>query len=368
MNCSRTMEWADAEYLERFRRKVIANRIPISGSIDLTQQCNLRCVHCYLSEPDDGTGNGELDTSRWKSIIDEIAAAGCLYLLITGGDPLLRKDFTELYLHAKQKGLIITVFTNGTTLTDEILDLWQHYPPRLVEITLYGATVDTYRKITGSGRALAACVDTIHRLKTKGIPVGLKTILMSLNHDEFRAMESIAAGLGCPFRYDGAIFPKFSGDRSVIGLRVEPAEVARLDFASPARAQEWVTTYQRLRGDRNDNRLYSCGSGKTSFHITADGILQPCLMCREIRYDLRRSNFADGWRRALPLIDRLTMPAISRCTGCDRKILCGYCPPFSALENGQTGGRSEYLCRLGEYRHHHLVQYLNANENTEITA
>lgn len=370
MDCSRDIEWADAEYLARFRRKAIANRVPLTGSIDLTWRCNLNCVHCYIDKHDATSepGTGELDTRQWLRIIDEIAAAGCLYLLITGGDPLLRTDFLDIYLHAKKRGLLITVFTNGTTLSAEILAAWQHFPPRLVEITLYGATEETYRAITGSGSGLAACLRTIRRLTAGGIPVGLKTMLMALNRAEFDKIEQIAVDLDLPFRYDAAIFPRRNGDRSVTRLRIDPDEVARIDFASPARAREWAATYQRMRPGSGDGRLYCCGSGKTTFHITAGGMLQPCLMCGAVQFNLREGSFLDGWRQALPAIDDLMAPADSDCILCDRKILCGYCPPFSALENGRADSVTEYLCQLGTYRYQHLVEYLEKNENTEIIA
>jgi MoaA/NifB/PqqE/SkfB family radical SAM enzyme len=128
------------EYLEKFNKKVVEQRVPFSGSIDLTHRCNLNCVHCYIGDKTKISGDGkqEIDTGQWISILDEIVEAGCLNLLITGGEPLLRKDFVEIYRHAKTKGMLITVFTNGTLITEEILDTFKQLPPRAVEITLYG--------------------------------------------------------------------------------------------------------------------------------------------------------------------------------------------------------------------------------------
>ena len=126
MDCAQTEWLSDKEYLRQFGKKVTEQRIPLSGSIDLTHRCNLRCIHCYLGNKEviNGKREEELSTTQWISIIDQITDAGCLYLLITGGEPLLRKDFGAIYRHAKTKGLMVTVFTNGTLITDDLLDLF----------------------------------------------------------------------------------------------------------------------------------------------------------------------------------------------------------------------------------------------------
>ncbi|MBW1897011.1 MAG: radical SAM protein, partial [Deltaproteobacteria bacterium] len=150
MECAQTGWLDNKEYLQRLRRKVTQERIPLSGSIDVTHRCNLRCVHCYLGEKQSHweKRGKELSTAQWISIIDEITEAGCLHLLISGGEPLTRRDFAEIYSHARTNGLLVTVFTNGTLITDRVLELFRDLPPRIVEISLYGATAATYERVT----------------------------------------------------------------------------------------------------------------------------------------------------------------------------------------------------------------------------
>ena len=146
----RESEWlTTGEYLAEFSSKAERLRIPFSGSIDLTHRCNLDCVHCYLGpRAERRTGAAEMSTGRILSLLDEITDAECLNLLITGGDPLIREDFPVIYSHAKKNGLLVTIFTNGTLLTDRVLDLFVDLPPLEVEISIYGATAPTYEKIT----------------------------------------------------------------------------------------------------------------------------------------------------------------------------------------------------------------------------
>jgi MoaA/NifB/PqqE/SkfB family radical SAM enzyme len=213
MDCAQTDWLSDKEYVQHFNRKVAEQRVPLYGSVELTHRCNLRCVHCYLGDKASVRGDGkqELDTAQWISIIDEIAEAGCLNLLITGGEPLLRKDFSEIYCHAKKNGLLVTVFTNGTMITEEILELFQDLPPRAVEISLYGATAATYEKITGIKGSYDQCLRGIQSLLDYGINLKLKTILMTLNRHEFYDIENMAKEYGVEFRFDAAIFPMMTG-------------------------------------------------------------------------------------------------------------------------------------------------------------
>ena len=123
MDCPETVLTNDNDYLEKFRLKAVEKRIPVSGSIELTYRCNLRCIHCYLDRRSnlESTIARELTTQQIIAIIDQISDAGCLFLLLTGGEPLSRNDFPEIYRHAKKRGMILTVFTNGTLITDTIL-------------------------------------------------------------------------------------------------------------------------------------------------------------------------------------------------------------------------------------------------------
>ena len=130
MDCDGGTELAYRDFSKRLRERVAGKRIPLSGSLELTFRCNLRCVHCYLDgQHTPSPEQHELTTSEITDIIDQIVAEGCLWLLLTGGEPLVRPDWKEIYLYAKRKGLIITLFTNGTLLTPEDADFLAEWRP-----------------------------------------------------------------------------------------------------------------------------------------------------------------------------------------------------------------------------------------------
>jgi len=352
MDCAQTEWLGDKEYFQKFNRKVVQQRIPLTGSIDLTHRCNLRCVHCYLGNKEviNGKREEELSTTQWISIIDQITDAGCLYLLITGGEPLLRKDFGEIYRHAKKNGLLVTVFTNGTMITDEIIELFSDLPPQTVEISLYGATAPTYEKITGFHGSYDKCRGGIERLLEHQINLRLKTILITLNHHEFYDIENIAKKYGVKFRFDPAIFPCFSGDKAPIEMRIHPSEAVEKEFSDEDRSRQWKDYFERVKGISVADNLYNCGAGLNSFHIDPYGRLQPCLMVSNLQYNLLTGGFQAGWRDVLPRLRKRKAGAASACNKCEKISLCGFCPAFFELETGAEDICSEYLCALGQYR------------------
>lgn len=355
MECAQPAWPSDLEYMQQFRKKITEQRVPLSGSIDLTHRCNLRCVHCYLGNQEDiaKKRDQELNTEQWISIIDEITEAGCLYLLITGGDPLLRKDFVQIYRHAKQNGLLVTIFTNGTLVTDELLQLFEELPPHAVEISLYGATSRTYEKITGVKGSYKRCISGIERLLARNIRVRLKTILMTLNHHEFDAIEQIAIDYGVPFRFDAIIFPKLTGDKSPLQFRVTPQEAIEKEFSNENRIKDWINFDKRIQFSTMppSNALYLCGTGINSFHINAYGMLQPCMMVTSLQSNLLSGSFSIAWENDIPKI-RTAHPRKTnhQCTTCNKMAFCGYCPPTLTLETGSTDSLSVFLCDIGRLR------------------
>jgi len=349
--CIETGWPSNRDFLRKFNKKTTNLRVPISGSLDLTHKCNLRCIHCYLGDRNK-KAQQELTTSRMLSIIDEITEAGCLYLLITGGEPLLRADFSEIYRHSKKNGLIVTVFTNGTIITDSILELFVDFPPHVIEISLYGATASTYEKITGVEGSFGKCLSGIRRLLEHKIHLRLKTILMTLNSHEFFDMERMAKEFGVKFRFDAAIFPRMDGDKYPLNLRVSPEDAVEKELYDNKRRFHWGKYFEETKGQHFSDSLYCCGAGLTGFYIDPSGGLQPCLMTTGIRYDISKGSFADGWRDVLSHIRDKKAAKISECNRCEKKNVCGYCPAFFEMETGSEEVRSEYLCAIGSHRLH----------------
>jgi radical SAM protein with 4Fe4S-binding SPASM domain len=351
MTCPQTRWESDGSYLNVLNEKVARMRIPMCGSIDITHRCNLNCAHCYLGDRS-GSANidSQRDTAQWKSLIDEIVEAGCLSLVITGGEPLLRKDFETLYRYSRESGLLVTLFTNGTLVTDRTIDLLRELPPFAVEVTLYGATAATYETVTGVRGSYERCIAGIERLISGNIRVRLKTILMTLNSHEFSAMQDMAKRYDVEFRSDAAIFPCFDNTLSPVELRVSPEAVVAKEFSDPETFRQWREHFERSRETFLTGPLYQCGAGLTTFHVDSSGFLKPCLMVTGLKYDLKKGSFKEGWETVIPRIREKRIAPTFECATCEKLSLCGFCPAFFKLESGSDEIPSEYLCRIGHHR------------------
>ena len=352
------------EFLQRFDAKVIGQRIPILGNVELTSRCNLNCVHCYLglnskTKNCDIDQQAELSTGQWINLIDQATEAGCLYLVITGGEAMLRPDFCELYRHACQNGLLVAVFSNGTLITDQIIEIFKSYPPYSVEVSLYGSTASTYEKITGVHGSFNKCIQGINKLKCNGIRFKLKTVVLTHNFDDLSNIEKISDDFGVPFRYDGMIFSCFDGNRTPLKYRISPEDLIEKEFSSRSIAEQWVDLYQRMADRMVSSSLYQCGAGLSLFYINAYGLLQPCLMSTRLTHDLLGKSFKDVWYSKNFTKFREHTKAPLKCRGCNLKILCGYCPGFFMLESENGHGSLDFLCDIAQKRKKAILNFQN---------
>ncbi len=340
------LEESYSEFSERLHSRSSGKRIPSDGAIEVTFRCNLKCRHCYIVHE----AEEELTTKEIYHILDEIAEAGCLWLLFTGGEPLTRNDFLDIYVYAKRKGFIITLFTNGTLITPEIADFLRKWPPFTVEITLYGITQETYERFTGVPGSFECCMKSIKLLTEKKIPLKLKAVVTTLNKDELWKIKEFAESLRVDFRFDPHISARVDGSKEPCKLRIPPEEVVQLDLIDGRRAKEWKEFCQKYWGKVNTDFLYNCGAGISSFNIDAYGRLGICEVARTPSYDLRRGSFKQGWLEFLPNLRRQKVVRNTKCRRCDLISLCGQCPGWAQLENGDPESPVEYFCQIAHLR------------------
>ena len=346
---------SNEEWLQGFREKASQQRIPVSGMLELTSRCNLRCAHCYLGDQQQQhkKRSMEMTTEQVMGVIDEMVAAGCMFLTITGGDPMMRKDFPEIYTHAKKSGLLTSVFCDGILVTKKIIELFKRWPPNEVEISLYGATRATYEKITRVPGSYEKCLRGIRSLLDNGIITKLKTVHMSLNSHEMEAMERMAKEeFGVPFRFDAAIFPCLPSNSTraesmePLDLRVTPERAIEVEMRDPARTKQWVDYYEKRKDSPAGEKLYTCGAAVTGFYVDPFGDLSPCLMTTNYKYSLQKASFHDLWHKDLPNIREQKARAESNygCNTCGMRNTCTGCSAFHRLESGHEDIKSDYVC------------------------
>jgi radical SAM protein with 4Fe4S-binding SPASM domain len=312
--------------------------------MELTFRCNLRCAHCYVL--DQGDTDAELSTQEIEGLIDQFVEEGLLWLHLTGGEPLLREDFEEIYLYAKRKGLILVLFTNGTRVTERVADLLGSYPPITTEITIYGATAETHDLVTGVPGSFDSAVRGIDRLIARGIRLKLKTMLMTLNEHELDGMKSFASSRGLSFRYDPRINGSIDGSGRPFALRLSPERIVEIESRDGDRLEEYEEFTGRYWGPPGGEFLFPCGAGLNAFHVDPFGHLSPCMMARFHTYDLRRGSFRKAWHEFIPSLRALKRTRRTKCDDCEIAALCGNCPGWAFLEHGDPEEPVTFLCEL----------------------
>jgi radical SAM protein with 4Fe4S-binding SPASM domain len=351
----------DVPFAHLQRRLLARGRIPLQGTLETTYRCNLACAHCYVNQPAGSLEERarELPTERLLELIDEFVQEGCLELLLTGGEVLVRPDFPEVYLHAVNRGLLVTIFTNGTLVTDRIADLLDSRRPHKVEISLYGMTRETYERVTRVPGSYDKCLDGIRRLVERGVPLTLKTVALTWNHHEIPAMEAHARGLGLEFRFDSALNPRVDCGANRNGeLQLSADQALELDLQNPERRRElkefcekFVPPAAAAAATGGSEYVYTCGAGETSFTVDPYGHLQMCQLSRRQSYDVAgEGRFADGWQTYFPALRARKWQGNSVCRRCSLISLCSSCPGAAEMETGDIEALVPGFCTITHAR------------------
>lgn len=340
--------------LDSFLSSVVADRpggrFPLSGLFELTPHCNLHCVHCYIANCE--WGPGVLTLKEVRRLLDELADEGCLFLVLTGGEPLLRPDFRDIYDYAKRKGFVTIVFTNGTLIDRALAEHLAEWPPRDVEITLYGASPETYRRATGSAEAFARCITGVELLQKLGVPFRLKTVVTALSVNDLADMAALARQLGVKFRFDPMINSGLHSSVTVCHLRLSPDDVVKLDREDSVRSEAWYEISRCSSHSWNtDGKEITCGAGMREFTIDAFGFLHPCVLLRDRGLDLKNGSFKSGFYTFMPEALSGKRKRDTACANCLDRLFCNVCAGWAYLETGEARETPiPYLCRIARLR------------------
>jgi radical SAM protein with 4Fe4S-binding SPASM domain len=292
----------------------------------------------------------ELTTAEIRRLTDEVVDRGCLWMLLTGGEPLLRPDLPEIYLHMKRRGLLVTLFTNGTAITPRIADLLAEWPPLVVEVSIYGSSPQVYERVTGVPGSFRRCIRGIELLLDRRVRMRLKTVPTTLNYADMDGMRALAAGYGLDFEWDPLVNCRLNGSAKPAGVRLRPEQIVALEQQDTKRATAFRLEFRKASriGPRAD--LITCGAYLHAFHIDPYGQLVPCMLLRQPAYNLREGSFRQGWDEHFPAMRRQTRTKAIACDACDLHTACDQCVGWALLENGDPESPVPFLCDLTSLR------------------
>ncbi len=354
-----------------------------SFDLELTARCNLNCRHCYINLPvfDEEAAARELTAAEISRIADEAVELGAVWCLLSGGEPLLRRDFAEIYLALKRKGLLLSVFTNGTAITDEHIELFRRYPPRDIEMTVYGVSEETYERVTRHKGAYGAFRRNLDRLYEAGVTVRLKAMALRSNFHEMPAIAEFCRERTKDFfRYDPNLHLRFDGDpgrnEQIRAERLTPEEVVELELQDPERSKalpDFCEKHVRPEfAERIDDRVFHCGVGNGNVVVGYDGMMRLCstLHHPEYMHDLRRGTIREGLQRLVPKVQSLISSNavfLRSCARCAVINLCQWCAAAAYLETGKLDEPVPVFCRTAHARDEAVRSRLTATSRDAVS-
>ncbi|OGF35880.1 hypothetical protein A2482_00505 [Candidatus Falkowbacteria bacterium RIFOXYC2_FULL_48_21] len=311
---------------ERLSSVILVRRPSALGfgkaSYEITEKCNYRCRHCYLGEK----LAMELPLEGKKQVLKKIQEAGCLWLQITGGEPLASPDFVETYNFAYSLGFLITISTNGSLLgTQKLTDALSACPPYRLTVSLYGASAKSYETLTQVPGSFKKFNEGIEWAKELQIRTRLNIIVTKYNASERKAMIAIADRMGFARRVFSGLSPTLGGDKIPIEVMATGCDNMPV-------------------GGHDESSAMSCQAGKRFFHVDATGRMCICKLARSPSVDLLtrgEAAFAD-----ITTISEEVLKPLNVCSGCLIKGACPSCSPRLALY-ARSGTVPKNVCQSG---------------------
>ncbi len=320
-----------SDFFEHITKNYKSEDVITSATLELTTRCHFNCVHCYCK----GLSEEDLPISKWKYIIDELYDSGCISVLITGGDPLIRKDFPEIYLYLKKKGFLVTVFTNGILIDEKIIKLFKEYPPVTVDISLYGSNDKTHDNLTQTKGMLKKVLDTLKKLEANDIKFTLKTMVLKENASDIKNIYNIAKKYNTDFRVDPVIDPRRNGDLSPIEHKVEPDIAAKAELFDTKKTEDLSRYFNELIASftppSNSKKLFHCmvEDFKGSLFVTAQGKISPCsgLAPWAIKWEAntKTNELMNIFWERFHKKNKLSKRRIDKCNKCRYIHVCSHC-------------------------------------------
>lgn len=340
------------------------NHIPVSGTFELTPMCNMKCEMCYVRmsrEDIEKSGGRFRKKEEWIKLAKDAKEKGMLFLLLTGGEPFLYPEFKELYQELSSMGFVLSINTNATMINEKTVEYLKKNPPFRVNITLYGASNQTYARLCHNPEGYTQTTKAIKLLKQAGISVKLNCSVTPYNVQDFPEIVNYAKEQKLILQASSYMFPPLRRNHQMVGnnRRFTPEEAANaaLEIVRLQNGEKTFAEYIRQLDfglgsmetnecmKETENKI-SCAAGRCAFWITWDGKMLPCgMMTLPVTYPFR-NGFDSAWNEMGKKIQSISLPL--KCSECKNKDLCHSCAAVVLTETGVFDKVPEYRCQMTE--------------------
>ena len=348
---------------EFLHRKASITSTPISGTFELSPLCNMDCKMCYIKMSKEKQESiARLRTKdEWLELAKDAKDKGMLFLLLTGGEPFLVKDFKELYIELHKMGFCLSINSNGTMINEDVIKWLKHYPPTRINMTLYGASDETYARLCDNPKGFTQVKAALGLLKENNIQVKLNCSVTPYNKDDLREMMKFAQDNDLIIQATSYMFPPLRKDSTQIGQnnRFSPNDASLYGAYISAYSngfdnfKAYVESGQIELYDTDDDcgiiegDSMRCRAGITSFWMTWEGKMLPCGMIPDEGKDPWEVGFDSAWENAKNIVKDIKLPV--ECAGCGKKERCKACAAMVYTETGSYDKVPQYRCEMTNF-------------------
>lgn len=341
--------------------------LPIAGNFELLPLCNMDCKMCFakMTRKEMESNSPMHDYIEWLDIAKQSSEAGTIFLLLTGGEPFLYPNLKELYGGLKKLGFIISINTNGTLITDEIVDWLAENPPRRLNITLYGASNDTYAKLCGNPNGFSQVMTAVEKLKKRNISIKFNCSLTPYNIHDQEAIYRISQELDIPMEMGFYMFPPIRKNNiENKKYRLSPKEAAMARYRMEelmygenhlAYVESALKQYYEYKQTKGYELGYTCRAGNSVYWINYDGTMSACSFTSDCKVNVFEQGFRSAWEQVHNHVSESRMS--EKCHNCKMRILCPRCASAAISETGRIEEVPNYCCELTK----HYTELLERN-------
>lgn len=356
-------DYINSKIASHLYQKACYLKKPLSGTFELSPLCNMSCRMCYIVQNKENLKEQLHSLDEWYEIAKTAKDEGMLYLLLTGGEPFLIEGFKEFYIKLYRLGLIISINSNATLISEETVSWLKLYPPERINITVYGGSNETYARLCHNPFGFDQMRRGVSLLKKAGINVKFNLALTPYNADDLTAIIDLCKEMDYPVQFSSYMFPRIRNHKDDCGsneARFSPEQAAQyyLDFLDLYYGQEKA---KRIKNEMTENG-YSldiscevdvpgeqsrCSAARCAWWLAWDGTMSACGMFTHGEWNVFKDGFTNAWQKLVESSSEMKLSKI--CQDCKNKEICHPCAAMAYTETGKFEGVPEYRCQMTQW-------------------
>ncbi|MEO0275735.1 MAG: radical SAM protein [candidate division WOR-3 bacterium] len=318
-------------------RDTLKENIPLHCYLEITNKCNARCYFCFQGE--EYRKREDLDTETWKKIIIELEKMGCFWVIISGGEPLIREDFWDIIEFLKKKRFVLSLVSNGILLKKEDIIRFKKYYFESITVSIHSVNKETCDKIFGINYPLDKIINIILEMNKENLPIVVHAVLTKDTIGEFENMYQF-------FKNHG--FKEYQ----ITFYCVHPVPFKNYEVFLPSE-EELKSFYKKHNWPifpKKSPSIFLCGAGKNVLRIDAIGNVHLCPVLEFPIGNLREKSLEEIWKNnfVLTIFRKIDSKNFSECLNCDYHLFCETCMAHNWNETKNIFKPGKFICKLAK--------------------